>query len=69
MKFNNYLEYCEAAKKYFASKSDLKVPAEYMILSQEMFDLFNGRIDFGPGYEPNACQKCEHACQQTAQST
>ena len=65
MKFENYETYRDAATKHFGSLKDLKVPVEYMILTREMFDLFNGKIDFGPGYKPDGCQKCAQPCINT----
>lgn len=53
MKYNTYQDYIEAARKHFEDKKDLKVPVEYMLLSEEMFNLFNGTINFGP--KQNCC--------------
>lgn len=55
MKFNSYEEYLEHAKKHFASKKELTIPIENMLLDKEMFDLFNGSIKFGVGN--NKCCK------------
>lgn len=58
MKFETYESYVEAAKKHFASKKDIKVPVEYLILSKELFDLFNGYIQFGVGGCDKKCDNC-----------
>jgi hypothetical protein len=47
MKFETYQDYVTAATEYFSQKKELKVPVEYMIFSEEMFQLFNGNIEFG----------------------
>ena len=66
MKFNTYSEYVSAAMSHFGSKTNLKVPPEYMILSEEMFNLFNGSINFGTGEEPTdskgGCQNGRCKC-------
>lgn len=49
MKYNSYKEYVEDAKKFYKNRSGLKVPVERMILSEELFNLFDGVIEFGPG--------------------
>lgn len=60
MKFESYQEYEKAAREYFSTK-DLKIPVEYMILSLEMFNMFNGNISFGPGTQnTEGCENCEN---------
>lgn len=67
MKFKSYQEYIEAATEYFSGKTNLKVPVEYMLLSEEMYNLFNGDIKFGAGEDKSTektgnggcCGKCE----------
>lgn len=49
MKYDTYEAYVAAATEYFSNKKDLKVPVEYMIFSKEIFELFNGNIQFGTG--------------------
>lgn len=59
MKYQTYEEYVEAAKNYYSSKKDLKIPVEYMIFSKDMFELFNGNIQFGAGCcESGSCENC-----------
>lgn len=53
MKYQTYEQYVEKATAYYSGKKDLKIPVEYMIFTKEMFDLFNGNIQFGDG--SNGC--------------
>lgn len=55
MTFTTYKEYVEAATEYFSNKPELKIPVEYMIFSEELFNLFNGNIEF---VNPSNC--CAH---------
>lgn len=61
MKFNDYNEYVKKATEFYSTRTDLKIPYELMILSEAMFNDFNGNINFGPGYE---CCNCgnENCC-------
>ena len=60
MNFENYEAYKKAATEYYSSNKDLKVPVAYMILSEEMFKLFNGTINFGLSKSPcNGNCQCE----------
>ena len=56
MKFDSYDDYVEATKKHYSGK-DIKIPVEIMILSEKMFDLFKGNINFGVGCREN-CENC-----------
>jgi len=48
-KYDSYEEYVEAAKKYYEKRDGLKVNVDLMIMTKEVFDLFDGVVDFGPG--------------------
>jgi len=63
MKFNNYQEYVEASKEHF-KYSKLTVPVELMILSENIFNHFDGVIEFGAGAKQllNQKSKCNGNC-------
>lgn len=46
MKFETYEDYVKATKEHY-SKKQLTIPVDFMVLSKEMFELFNGNITFG----------------------
>lgn len=66
MKFDTYEEYIEKAKEHY-SKKDIKIPVEYMFLSEEMFNLFNGSIQFGVSSCEQKCQDC--TCEKSEKET
>jgi hypothetical protein len=60
MKFKTYEEYVGKTKEHFSKNRELKIPVDYMILSEDMFNLFNGDIQFGANDSECECQsKCE----------
>ena len=61
MKFESYDQYVEAAKIHFNGKL-LGVPSELMILPKNLFDKFNGVIEFGPGSKHLLNKKCDGNC-------
>lgn len=61
MKFNSYEEYVKATKEHY-SKKEIKIPVDFMVLSKEMFELFNGQIDFGTS-------KCNGNCNCNCKKT
>lgn len=54
MKYDSYEQYYNSAVEYYKDRNELKIPIEYMILTKELFDSFNGHIDFGPGLKSSA---------------
>jgi len=71
MKFDTYTDYVNTAQAHFSSKTNLKVPPEYMILSEEMFNLFNGTISFGTGdtSSKGCCQDGQCKCEEEAKGS
>lgn len=66
MKFNSYEEYVEATKAHYGNK-DIKVPVSFMILSEEMYNLFNGQIDFGTSKTSKCDGNCNCNCKKENQ--
>ncbi len=56
MKFENYDQYFAEATKFYSNNPNIKIPYTLMILSERMFNEFNGNINFGPGYKK--CPDC-----------
>lgn len=48
MKYLSYEDYVKDTKEFYKDRK-LSVPIEFMILSKEYFDIFNGVIEFGAG--------------------
>ena len=48
MKFESYDEYVKATEEYYKNR-ELSIPAELMILPEDLFNIFNGVIEFGAG--------------------
>lgn len=71
MKFKSYEDYVETVKAHFEGKK-LTVPSELMILPKDIFDIFDGEINFGVADETpktpcdgncycnTKCEKCNH---------
>ncbi len=74
MKYESYAEYVKAATEYFSKKEELTIPVEYMLLSEDMFNLFKGDIKFGQT-NPNApqktgcCGQCDGTCDKEDKET
>ena len=67
MKFENYQEYVNATKEHYSSKK-LTINPDLMILPEDIFNKFNGIIEFGAGgknlvNKPKA--KCDGNCSCT----
>lgn len=64
MKYDSYEQYYNSAVEFYKDKNEIKIPLEYMILTKELFDAFNGYIDFGPGSVEKKCKCTNCDCQQ-----
>ena len=48
MKFSSYDDYVVKTKKFYETR-DLKIPIDHLIVSREVFDFFDGVIEWGVG--------------------
>jgi len=64
MKFNNYKEYVDATKEFYKDR-DLTIDPALMVLTKDVFELFDGVIDFGAGSVDLVNQKDGCKCKPT----